>query len=139
MILPCGCSATHESKTHVRIVVAEKTCNAKHKYLEVLSLFGAIAMTGVKHDAQKPRFSLVPDSALDEVIDVLEFGAQKYAPDNWKKVPDLRTRYFNASIRHIRAWHAGEKLDPESGKHHLAHAVCCLLFLLWSDKNSETS
>ena len=27
----------------------------------------------------------------------------------------------------------GEQTDSESGKHHLAHAVCCLMFLMWFD------
>jgi len=33
-------------------------------------------------------------------------------------------------LRHLTAWWAGEDLDPESGLHHLAHAACCLMFLL---------
>jgi len=27
----------------------------------------------------------------------------------------------------------GEQLDPESGIHHLAHAMCCLMFLYEHD------
>lgn len=90
-----------------------------------------------KHDAGKWRFSLIPFDALKSVIDVLEFGAQKYAPDNWKTVPGARVRYFDAAIRHITAWRNGEKDDPESGHPHLAHAVCCLLFLLWLDGGAD--
>lgn len=86
-----------------------------------------------KNDQGKWRFSLIPFGALRSVIAVLEFGATKYAPDNWKTVPDARRRYFDASIRHITAWWGGEKSDDESGEHHLAHAICCLLFLLWID------
>lgn len=92
---------------------------------------------GVKHDNGKFRFSLLPWNAVKEVIDVLEFGAKKYAPDNWKRVDDHRDRYFNATIRHVTAWYAGEKNDPETGLNHLAHAVCCLLFLIWFDKNEQ--
>lgn len=92
---------------------------------------------GVKHDSGKFRFSLLPWNAVKEVIDVLEFGAKKYAPDNWKRVDDHRDRYFNATIRHVTAWYAGEKNDPETGLNHLAHAVCCLLFLIWFDKNEQ--
>lgn len=92
---------------------------------------------GVKHDGGKFRFTLLPWNAVKEVIDVLEFGAKKYAPDNWKRVDDHRDRYFNATIRHVTAWYAGEKNDPETGLNHLAHAVCCLLFLIWFDKNEQ--
>ena len=38
-----------------------------------------------------------------------------------------------ACHRHLQAWWSGERLDKESGLPHLAHAVCCLLFLMWGD------
>lgn len=90
-----------------------------------------------KNDTGKWRFSLIPFNALRRVIAVLEFGATKYAPDNWKTVPDARRRYFDASIRHITAWWSGEISDDESGQHHLAHAICCLLFLLWIEEKKD--
>lgn len=86
--------------------------------------------TGVKYDNDKPQWSLLPFKALKEVVDVLTYGAKKYAPDNWKKVPDAKRRYIDAGFRHFTAYAAGEKLDPETGKSHLAHAMCCLLYLL---------
>jgi hypothetical protein len=92
---------------------------------------GAIAgATGVKFDNDKPQWSLLPFKALKEVVDVLTYGAKKYAPDNWKKVPNAKQRYIDAGFRHFTAYAAGEKLDPETGKSHLAHALCCLLYLL---------
>ena len=89
------------------------------------------AIEGAKHDGGKPRWSLLPLAAVKEVIGVLEFGAKKYDVDNWQKVPDARTRYYDAAMRHLTAWREGEQNDPESGLHHLAHAGCCVLFLLW--------
>jgi len=89
--------------------------------------------TGVKFDQDKPQWTLVPFKALDEVVKVLTIGARKYAPDNWKKVPNARQRYIDAAFRHMSAYAAGEKLDDETGKSHLAHAMCCLLFLLAFD------
>ena len=64
---------------------------------------------------------------------MLEFGAARYQVDNWMHVPDARRRYYDAAMRHIEAWLLGEQNDPESGLPHLAHAVCCLLFLIWFD------
>lgn len=98
-------------------------------------------MSGKKYDNGKPRFSLIPVGTLAKVIQVLEFGAQKYAADNWKKVPDARTRYFDAAYRHIvdKWWNEGEKIDPETGLPHLAHGVCCLLFLMWIDDNPTSA
>lgn len=85
---------------------------------------------GIKHDAGKPRWSLIPWRGLARVVDVLEFGARKYAPGNWRKVNDAQARYTDALLRHVVAYAGGEIDDPESGLHHLAHAGCCVLFLL---------
>lgn len=86
-------------------------------------------MTGIKHDQGKLRWSLFPWDALQAIGGVLEYGAQKYGPSNWEKVPEARERYFNAALRHLVAWHRGEDID-ESGHHHLAHASACVIFLL---------
>ncbi|APR70749.1 dATP/dGTP diphosphohydrolase domain-containing protein [Acinetobacter haemolyticus] len=90
-----------------------------------------------KHDQSKPRFSLIPVGTLSAVVRVLEFGAGKYAESNWQTVPDARRRYYDAMHRHIDAWWQGEKKDSETGESHLAHAVCCALFLMWLDDNSK--
>jgi hypothetical protein len=87
-----------------------------------------------KHDTGKRRWSLLPQGTVERVIDVLEYGAAKYGINNWKTVPDARTRYYDASMRHLSAWRDGERADPESGLPHLAHAVCSLLFLSWFDE-----
>ena len=92
-----------------------------------------LTLPGVKDDNAKPRWSLLPWGPMTCVISVLEFGARKYSADNWQRVPEARQRYFDASMRHVLAWWQGERIDPESGKHHLAHAVCCMLFLMWFD------
>jgi hypothetical protein len=88
---------------------------------------------GRKDDAEKPRWDLLPFAGLEQVVKVLTFGAKKYAPENWRRVEGWRWRYFRAAIGHLAAWKAGEKLDPESGLPHLAHAACCVLFLLELD------
>jgi len=88
---------------------------------------------GRKFDSDKLEYGLLPPFALEETVRVLTFGAQKYERDNWKKVPESKRRYFDALERHVWAWKKGEKLDPESGIHHLAHAMCCLMFLYEHD------
>ena len=64
-----------------------------------------------------------------ETAKVLTVGAIKYSDDNWRQVPDLRRRYIAAARRHINALQQGIMLDDETGLHHAAHAVCCLMFL----------
>ena len=87
----------------------------------------------LKFDSNKPRASLLPKGAVNAVIRVLEFGARKYAIDNWKTVPDAKTRYYDAMQRHLDAWWNGEKKDQETGESHLAHVICCGMFLWWLD------
>lgn len=89
---------------------------------------------GTKLDPEKPRWDLLPWKPVAIVVDVLTYGAKKYAPDNWQKVPSAQRRYFAAAQRHLIAWNEGEGTDPESGLPHLAHAACCVLFLLWFDQ-----
>lgn len=94
-------------------------------------------MKGQKHDQGKPQWSLLPWQPLSEVVDVLTFGAKKYQPENWKHVPDAKARYSDAALRHFTSWLAGERVDQETGLSHLAHAVCCLLFLMWFDRQPK--
>jgi hypothetical protein len=84
---------------------------------------------GVKHDAGKPRMDLLPPEALREIAAVLALGAEKYDAHNWRK-GFAYSRLIAAALRHVFAWVGGENTDPESGKSHLAHAACCLMFLI---------
>jgi len=86
--------------------------------------------SGTKHDGGKPILGAIPPNAELAIGRVLEFGARKYDRDNWRKVDDLQTRYMDAALRHLNAVRRGEALDEESGEHHLAHAACCVLFML---------
>lgn len=87
---------------------------------------------GVKHDNGKPEFRLIPQQALEDVAKVMSYGAKKYAPDNWRRVPNGHDRYIDAALRHINAHLRGEQLDEESGETHLAHAVCSLMMAMES-------
>ena len=91
-------------------------------------------MEGVKYDQDKPRWELLPLSPTEEIVKVLTYGANKYDDDNWKKLKNLRDRYFAALMRHTVAYRQGEAYDPESGLHHLAHACCSLLFIMEFDR-----
>ena len=87
-----------------------------------------------KHDGDKCAMDLIAPELLEAVGDVLKFGAGKYASRNWEKGMAWG-RCYGAALRHLNAWHAahlrGESgKDPESGLSHLAHAACCISFLL---------
>lgn len=86
-------------------------------------------LQGQKFDYEKPRMDLLPPLALVDVAQVLTFGAQKYAPGNWKLVAMANERYLAAALRHICSHMSGEENDPESGLSHISHAICCLMFI----------
>jgi hypothetical protein len=86
-------------------------------------------LTGQKHDGGKPPMALLSSTALFEIAKVLEFGAKKYDPWNWKGGFKW-TRVASAVLRHIFQWLGGEDKDSETGLSHLAHASCGLLFLI---------
>lgn len=85
---------------------------------------------GIKFDDNKPDYSLLPPNALDDVVKVLTYGAQKYDRNNWKKLENLDDRYFAAAQRHLWALQKGETFDDETDIHHGAHAICCMMFLV---------
>lgn len=82
-----------------------------------------------KHDEVKIPVHLLPWPALLEIAKVLGFGQRKYAAWNWTKGM-AHSRLYRAALGHIGAALSGEDLDPESNLLHLAHAGCCILFLL---------
>ncbi len=85
---------------------------------------------GRKDDASKLRWDLLPLGAVQYVVDVMTYGAAKYGDNNWQKLLSADGRYFAAAMRHVVAWRLGHTYDEESKLHHLAHAACCLLFML---------
>ena len=96
--------------------------------------------TGRKFDSNKLRWTLLPLDSVQQIVEVLEHGAQKYEIDNWKRVEGAEGpsgRYANALLRHVIAYCSGEEKDPESGLSHLAHAGCNCLFLLWFDSQKK--
>lgn len=84
---------------------------------------------GRKDDADKLPLGLIPRSAQEAEAAVLAFGAEKYDRHNWRKGMAW-SRLVDAALRHIAAWNDGEDYDAESGISHLAHARCCLGFLI---------
>jgi len=84
---------------------------------------------GVKDDNGKLMWHLLPWKAMNGLIQVLTFGAKKYAPNGWRTVPNGRDRYLSALFRHLYAMQMGERVDPESGLRHIDHALCNVVFL----------
>jgi hypothetical protein len=89
-------------------------------------------MKGIKFDDFKLDWTLLPYQPVAEVIKVLMCGACKYFRDNWQNVD--KVRYKKALMRHATAYAIKDEiLDEDYKLHHLAHLVCCALFLIWFD------
>jgi hypothetical protein len=78
--------------------------------------------TGGQKGSKPERMDLIPAEAWEELGRVYGFGAQKYADHNWRKGYPWSLS-LAAMLRHIAAYQRGEDRDPESGLHHLAHAM----------------
>lgn len=87
---------------------------------------------GIKHDQEKLKPTLLFDDmplAIQEMLKVLKYGADKYAEGNWLKVDNGESRYRNACDRH-RLQSSIEEYDAESGLLHLAHEAVNAVMLL---------
>ena len=80
---------------------------------------------------------LLPLEALESVASVMTFGANKYADNGWKSLPDAESRYTGALLRHLTAIQAGEEVDPESGLPHISHVACNAIFLTHFEIHKE--
>lgn len=115
-----GAAYTKGDKT---LLPSTKTVLQKH----------ADATGGMKDDGTKSRWSLLLEGmprGLMAVVGILEYGAKKYAPHNWKKVENGEDRYKEALLRHTVNPEGVLGRDPESGLLHVAHIACNALFLL---------
>jgi hypothetical protein len=73
---------------------------------------------GYRYNNEKPRWSLVDYKALEPMVEVLEFGAKKYSPNNWKKGLKV-TEICDSLLRHTYSFLSGEDNDKESNLSHV--------------------
>lgn len=89
-----------------------------------------------KFDNGKAPISLVDPDFITEVAHILAMGKEKYGAYNWALGTDW-DRTYSALMRHMFAWWNGENTDEESGRTHLAHAACNLMFLMHWQKHGK--
>ena len=100
---------------------------------KVITASGSAGGSAMKFDSGKLPVNLLSTEALLQTAAVLKFGADKYHAHNWRD-GFAWSRPLAAAMRHIMAFNDGEDKDPESGLSHLAHAACCIMFLLEFEK-----
>lgn len=76
--------------------------------------------------AKKIPLHLVPPSAVHYFAMAMADGAAKYGPYNWREKAVTVSTYVAAAKRHLDAFWDGEDNAPDSGVHHLAHAMACM-------------
>lgn len=84
---------------------------------------------GRKDDQEKIPLHLIAPEFLYAVAEILDFGQKKYSPRNWEKGMEWH-RPYRACIGHLLDWWMKKGPDPETGKSHLWHAACCIMFLV---------
>jgi len=86
----------------------------------------------------KVQWALVHFKSLEPMVRVLEFGAKKYAPNNWKKgLPDRQV--MESMQRHLAAMIDGEENDSETGLPHVGHIMCNCMFLSYQQLQRHES
>ena len=79
----------------------------------------------------KLRWDLLPLDLIEKIVEVYDFGAQKYAPNSWKGLENGEERYRAALMRHLTAHFKGELRDEESGLLHAAHLAWNAIAMLY--------
>lgn len=78
----------------------------------------------LRYNAGKPpiHYLLTAPNAVQHLATVFDYGAKKYAPDNWKK--GLPTRQLvDSLLRHLTSYMNGNDYDAESGCAEVAHIL----------------
>lgn len=91
---------------------------------------------GDRFNEGKRKWSLVHFESMEPMIQVLEFGAKKYAPKNWMKGLDP-VEILESMQRHLGKLLDGEEIDPESGLHHMGHIQCNAMFYNYMLKHKK--
>jgi hypothetical protein len=90
---------------------------------------------GLKQSADKLDWTILPFSVLERTVEIMNYGAKKYTPLNWLKVP--KEEYVKALLRHLIAYLTNEEIDPESNHHHIDHLICNAIFLSYHIHGGE--
>ena len=137
---PCACSDNFMCDYHHRLLPTEREDVRPHPPgadTMVVDYEGKIDGGGIKASMyagyiEKPPMELVPQELSRACARAMGYGAEKYAPNNWRR--GIRWgEVFGALKRHLDAWNEGEDIDSKedggSGLNHLDHAAACLGFL----------
>jgi hypothetical protein len=124
-----NCGACKDMKCCLTLGACVKTPVETGKVAEYVGKVDG-AGSKVALDGSKLRVELVPPQFIEGVADILTFGAKKYAAHNWMRGISWMG-IIAGVLRHVYLFARGIDIDDESGRPHLFHAACGLLFLSW--------
>lgn len=145
---PCGCEFAEGKPVFVcRDCQQRESLNALHlvashdEETPALTVSSEVRVTDPTTGGQKGQkleaYDLIPPEALAEVARVYGYGASKYAARNWERGYAWGLS-FAALMRHAWLFWWRKNRDPESGLHHLAHAVFhCFSLMTWERTHPE--
>lgn len=84
-------------------------------------------LKALRYNDGKPQWSLVHFPSLEPMVRVLEYGAKKYEPENWKQPMDKK-QILDSAMRHLIRLLEGHETDDESRLPEVGHLMCNLLF-----------
>ncbi len=74
------------------------------------------------------RYALRYDpNGWDHMVKVLEYGAEKYERNNWRK-PGDKCKIIDSLLRHLKCMARDEYTDADSGLPHIGHVLCNVMF-----------
>lgn len=93
----------------------------------------------LKFDEGKPQPTLVHPEMITGLARIFEYGLTKYSRNSWMNftAEQAASCLPDSALRHLFAWLQGERIDQESGRHHLLHAAWNLLVMWWHDTRGE--
>jgi len=89
-----------------------------------------------RYNSGKPKWSLVHFESLLPLVQVLEYGAVKYAPRNWMK-PMPPEEILESMQRHLAKLFDGEQYDEESKLLHIGHIMCNAMFYTYQKQQER--
>jgi hypothetical protein len=73
--------------------------------------------------------SCIPSGPVMEMGLAMLEGARKYGRHNYRTAGVRGSVYYDAIIRHLKAWWEGQDNDPDSDLHHLVKIMACCAVL----------
>ena len=101
---------------------------------------GKVDGKGVKGVMKSPKSNvhMIDPMFTLGIGDVLTYGANKYAANNWMRGMAW-SEVFGGVCRHLLQWFCGQDRDVESGLPHLHHAACGIMFLSYYSRKDAYS